>query len=128
MDCQGTFADDNSSSVKIIPKKVMAVLPISMTIHIIHIALLLRVMAKEGPIWKRAINWMILSDEVIRFLGSVGAIHVTTVLGMWEGSKENISDCNSHCCIFVFFCILGMLWNIIGGSGCQRLLNFIPNN
>ena len=122
MACRELLADGNSSSATLAPKNVMPVLPISMVIHLIHLALLLRVMAKSSPILKKPINWMILSDEVIRFLGSVGALHGTFALGMWSDPGKNInSDCDPSYCFYVQVAILGSFWNIIGGTGCYAL-------
>ena len=84
MGCQETFAPDNTSNTMFVPKNVVVGLPICIAIHLVHIALLMRVITKEGPIWKKPINWMILSDEVIRFLGSVGCIHATILEGLWQ--------------------------------------------
>ena len=100
-----------------------------MVIQVIYLALLMRVMAKEGPVLRKPINWMILVDEAIRFLGSVGGLHATYVLGMWPNSgEEGTTGCDPSCCVFVFFNILGSFWNIIGGAGFKYLNSTIQES
>ena len=119
MNYKGMIPGDDNTSNTTFGLMSMVVLPISMFIQLIHMALLLRVMAKEGPIWRKPINWMILTDEAIRFLGSVGSIHFIFVFLMQpdlEGKGLPI-DCSQYCCVYVFFSTLGRFWTIIGGTG-----------
>ena len=122
MDHPGMLSANNSSDSIIVPKWFMVSLPACIVINGIHMVLLVRVMAREGPILRKPINWMILVDEFIRFLGSVGALHATFILGMWlDRDESNTTDCKESCCIYVFFTVLGSTWSIINGAGCFEL-------
>ena len=62
-------------------------IPIFMTIHSLYIILLIGVMGKDGPLYKRQINFLLLVDEILRLLGSVGALVAATLATIGEEVK-----------------------------------------
>ena len=121
----GMLAANNISNSTIVPQSIMLSLPISIVIQVFYMALLVRVMAIEGSIWKKPINWMILIDECIRFLGSVGSMRTTLFLGMWlDPGEDSAAECNQSCCIYVYFSIWGSMWSIVGGAGILKFILF----
>ena len=65
----------------------VCVIPIFMTIHSLYIILLIRVMGKDGPLYKRPIHFLLLVDEILRLLGSVGALVAATLATIGEEVK-----------------------------------------
>ena len=49
-------------------------IPVLMTIHLLYILLLVAFMSRDGSLWRRPINTLILTDETFRFLGSLGSL------------------------------------------------------
>ena len=59
-------------------------IPIFMAIHSLYIVLLIVVMGKDVPFSKRPINILLLIDEILRFLGSVGTLVAATWATLWK--------------------------------------------
>ena len=68
---------------------IMAVcaIPIIMTIHSLYIILLVGVMSKDTSLSKRPINILLLIDEILRFIGSIGTLFAATLVTMWNEVK-----------------------------------------
>ena len=85
-----------------------------------YLALLLRVMTKDGAIRKKAVNVMILTDEGIKLLASIGTLIGAILSSIWremsqlEGSNfiGNSSICQLY--ITLSFCAF---WSVIGSAG-----------
>ena len=112
---------NNNSNSTIVPQSIMLSLPISITVQAFYMAVIVRIMATEGNILKMPINWMILIDECIRFLGSVGCTRTAFFLGMWlDPGDGSGAECNQSCCIYVFIGIFGAIWSVLGGAGTLK--------
>ena len=78
-------------------------------------------MVKNGFIWRKPINWMILTDEGVRFSGSVamaGLLHMSSVKNVGSVPKmEDIDNLSQSFCFFVHVGVMGSMWNTIGGTG-----------
>ena len=62
-------------------------IPIFMAIHSLYIILLVGVMSKDISLSKRPINILLLVDEILRLLGSVGALVAATLATIGEEVK-----------------------------------------
>ena len=62
-------------------------IPIFMTIHSLYIILLVGVMGKDISLSKRPINILLLIDEILGFVGSVGTLAAATIVTIWNEAK-----------------------------------------
>ena len=62
-------------------------IPIFMAIHSLYIILLVGVMGKDISISKRPINILLLIDEILGFVGSVGTLVAATIVTIWNEAE-----------------------------------------
>ena len=116
---QGT----NFSSTPLI---LLLAISICLVIHVLYILLLISAMRRQSQasIWKKPINIMILTDEGVRLLGSLGslqgtysAIFIATLSQSGKTSESTFIGNSSTCLLTIHLAAMGFLWNIIGGTG-----------
>ena len=62
-------------------------IPIFMAIHSLYIILLVGVMSRDTSLSKRPINILLLIDEIMRFIGSIGTLFAATLVTIWNEVK-----------------------------------------
>ena len=62
-------------------------IPIFMAIHSLYIILLVGVMSRDTSLSKRPINILLLIDEILRFIGSIGTLFAATLATIWSEVK-----------------------------------------
>ena len=91
-----------------------------MAFQFAYLALLLKVMTKEGAIRKKAVNVMILTDEGIKLLASIGTLIGAILSSIWAEMSQlggsNFIGNSSICQLYITlsFCAF---WSVIGSAG-----------
>ena len=115
----------NFSSTPLILLLAVAI-SICLVIHVLYILLLISAMRRQSQasIWKKPINIMILTDEGVRLLGSLGslqgtysAIFIATLSQSGKTSESTFIGNSSTCLLTIQVGAMGILWNVIGGTG-----------
>ena len=99
---------------------IILITTLSLSIRLIYFIVLLKVMLNEGPLWKKAVNVMIVTDEGIKLLASMGTLVGVILSTIWMELNEmpgsNFMGNSSICKIYIklsFFTI----WSLIGSAG-----------
>ena len=98
----------------------LAFTSLCMAFQFAYLALLLRVMTKDGAIRKKAVNVMILTDEGIKLLASIGTLIGAILSSIWrEMSQLEGSNLigNSSICQFYITLSFCAFWSVIGSAG-----------
>lgn len=95
--------------------------------QLVYLTLFIRVLINEGAVWKKAVNVMILIDEGIKLLATIGTLVGVVISSIWvemnEMPESNFMG-NSPYCKFYIILSFGVFWSVIGSAGKSFLVEF----